>query len=88
MLHWSLGESKAFSDRVKTQSKAMRIQYTPIGIVHSPLREHNRAPIQAVAASKIEAVVEVFLGFAAGLRDIEGFSHVVLVYHFHLGRVG
>jgi tRNA-Thr(GGU) m(6)t(6)A37 methyltransferase TsaA len=41
-------------------------------------------PIQAVAAAGVGGTVEVFPEYAAGLRSVEGFSHLTLLYHFHL----
>jgi tRNA-Thr(GGU) m(6)t(6)A37 methyltransferase TsaA len=58
--------------------------YTPIGVIHSPLKEPFGAPIQSVVAHDVEGVVELFPQYAEGLRDIEGFSHLILIYHFHL----
>jgi len=60
------------------------IVYRPVGVVHSPLKEPHGAPIQSIGARDIEGVVEVFPEFAGGLCDIEGFSHLILIYHFHL----
>ena len=40
-------------------------------------------PIQPTGAAGIQAIVEVFPEFAEGLRDLEGFSHIILLYHFH-----
>ena len=61
------------------------IQYVPIGVVHSPFREPTGAPIQSAAASAVgvEAQVEIFPCFREGLRDLEGFSHLILLYHMH-----
>jgi tRNA-Thr(GGU) m(6)t(6)A37 methyltransferase TsaA len=58
--------------------------YRPIGVIHSPLKEAVGAPIQSVAARDVEGVVELFPQYAGGLRDIEGFSHIILIYNFHL----
>lgn len=62
------------------------IRYKPIGIIHSSLKEPRGAPIQAAAARDIEGTVEVFPEYAEGLQDIEGFSHLILTYHFHLTK--
>jgi tRNA-Thr(GGU) m(6)t(6)A37 methyltransferase TsaA len=62
------------------------ITYRPIGIVHSPFREPYGTPIQSVSAQNAEGVVEVFPEYAAGLEDIDGFSHIILIYHFHLSK--
>jgi tRNA-Thr(GGU) m(6)t(6)A37 methyltransferase TsaA len=60
------------------------IVYRPVGVVHSPLKRAEGAPIQSTAARDTEGVVEVLPQYAEGLRDIEGFSHLILIYHFHL----
>ncbi len=59
------------------------IAYRPIGIVHSPFEGIENVPIQPTAAAGIRGTVEVFAEFAAGLKDLRGFSHVILLYHFH-----
>jgi tRNA-Thr(GGU) m(6)t(6)A37 methyltransferase TsaA len=61
-----------------------KIEYRPIGIIHTPFKEVKGTPIQPAGAKDIEGVVEVFPQFADGLIDIEGFSHIILIYHFHL----
>ena len=60
-----------------------RIVYEPIGVIRSPFREPQGTPIQPSAARGVEGRVEVFPEYAEGLTDLEGFSHVVLIYHFH-----
>jgi tRNA-Thr(GGU) m(6)t(6)A37 methyltransferase TsaA len=40
-------------------------------------------PIQPAAAAGVEGKVEVFADYAEGLRDLDGFSHIILLYHFH-----
>jgi tRNA-Thr(GGU) m(6)t(6)A37 methyltransferase TsaA len=61
----------------------MTITYRPIGVIHSPFTETNNVPIQPAAAEGIRGTVEVFAEFLAGLKDLEGFSHVFLLYHLH-----
>lgn len=43
-------------------------------------------PIQPTGAEGIKGVVEVFTEYSAGLKDINGFSHIILLYHFHLSK--
>ena len=62
------------------------IKYTPIGVIHSQFKEPKGTPIQPSAAKGIEGTVEVFPEYAEGLKDVECFSHIILVYHFHLAR--
>jgi tRNA-Thr(GGU) m(6)t(6)A37 methyltransferase TsaA len=62
------------------------IKYKPIGVIHSPFKEPKGTPIQPAAATGIHGTVEVFPEYAKGLKDIGGFSHIILIYHFHLSR--
>jgi len=64
----------------------MKITYRPIGIIYSPFKEPKGTPIQPNAAKGIEGMVEVFPQYEKGLKDIEGFSHIILIYHFHLSK--
>lgn len=43
-------------------------------------------PIQPKAAKGIKGTVELFDEFKEGLADLDGFSHVILIYHFHLSE--
>jgi len=61
----------------------MSIQYEPIGIVHSPFKEPDGAPIQPSRAKGAVGTVEVFPEFVDGLCDLDGFSHIVLLCHLH-----
>lgn len=59
------------------------IAYRPIGVIHSPHTDPKATPIQPVFAEGIEGTAEVFPEFADGLNDIEGFSHLFIIFHFH-----
>jgi tRNA-Thr(GGU) m(6)t(6)A37 methyltransferase TsaA len=62
------------------------ITYEPIGVIHSPFAKPEGTPIQPGGAKGVRGTVEVRSAFADGLRDLEGFSHVLLIYHFHLSE--
>jgi len=62
------------------------IKYVPKRIVHTHFKEPINVPIQPSAGKGIKGRVEVFEKFKEGLDDIEKFSHITLVYHFHLSR--
>jgi tRNA-Thr(GGU) m(6)t(6)A37 methyltransferase TsaA len=70
---------------VENQSMS-EITYRPIGFIHSPFKQPYGTPIQSAAAQDAQGVVEVFPEYAEGLKDIDGFSHIILIYHFHLSR--
>ncbi len=61
----------------------MRIEYHPIGIIHTPFEDPAGMPIQPAGAVGISGSIELFPEYAEGLLDIEGFSHIILLYHFH-----
>jgi len=54
----------------------------PIGVIHSPFTDKRQTPIQA-SRSQAMGQVEVYPEFAEGLQDVEGFSHLILLYVFH-----
>ena len=60
------------------------IKYKAIGIIHSPFERPDGTPIQPTGAWGIKGKVNMFPHYVEGLRDIEGFSHIILIYHFHL----
>ncbi len=59
------------------------LTYQPIGIIHSEHTIAEKTPIQSVYAKGCKGQAEILPEFAAGLRDLEGFSHIYLIYHFH-----
>jgi tRNA (adenine37-N6)-methyltransferase len=60
------------------------ISYRPIGLIRSPFREIKGMPIQPSGAKGIAGTIEIYREYAEGLKDLEGFSHIILIYHFHL----
>jgi len=62
------------------------IRYKPIGVIHSPFKKPSGVPIQPTAAEGVKGSIEVFPEYADGLKDLDGFSHIILVYHFHLSK--
>ncbi len=62
------------------------ICYKPIGVVYSPFKEPKGVPIQPVFAKNTEGRIEIFPEYSAGLKDLEGFSHIIVIYHFHKAK--
>ena len=58
----------------------MNLELKPIGLIHSPHRRAEGTPIQPRWATGVEGWVELFPEFAPGLRDLEGFERVWLLY--------
>ncbi|MHA1410380.1 MAG: tRNA (N6-threonylcarbamoyladenosine(37)-N6)-methyltransferase TrmO [Candidatus Odinarchaeia archaeon] len=59
------------------------ISFKPIGILRSSFNDNNRPPIQSRYGDGAYAVIEVFPEFVDGLKDLDGFSHIFLLYFFH-----
>ena len=55
----------------------------PIGIIYSPYNSIEDMPIQPKGALEVEGYVIVDEEYAAGLLDLDGFSHIYLLYSFH-----
>ena len=60
-----------------------QIKINPIGIIHTPFNTINDMPIQPLAAKSVKGVIEIFPEYIEGLTDLEAFSHITLLYHFH-----
>lgn len=66
-----------------TMAPEISIQYKPIGVIRSTHVVANKTPIQPVFAKGCKGRAEILPKFAEGLRDLDGFSHIYLIYHFH-----
>ncbi|MFH0957470.1 MAG: tRNA (N6-threonylcarbamoyladenosine(37)-N6)-methyltransferase TrmO [Pseudomonadota bacterium] len=62
----------------------IEIKYCPIGIIKSPFKEIDGMPIQPLGAGGIRGEAEIFPEYEKGLQDIDGYSHLILIYHLHL----
>lgn len=62
------------------------IRYRPIGVIHTPFKEPKGVPIQPEGAKNVQGTVKVFDAFSEGLLHLDGFSHLILIYHFHLSK--
>ncbi len=55
----------------------------PIGIIHSPFLDLENMPIQPKGALDVIGTIELEEQYSKGLADLEGFSHIYLLYQFH-----
>jgi tRNA-Thr(GGU) m(6)t(6)A37 methyltransferase TsaA len=62
------------------------ISYIPIGVIRSPFQTPAGMPVQSVAAKGVAGMIELAPTYQDGLQDLEGFSHLFLLYHLHLVR--
>lgn len=61
----------------------MPIRLKPIGIIHTPFKTKEGMPIQSNGAKGIKGQIELNEEFVPGLADLDGFSHIILIYYFH-----
>lgn len=59
------------------------IVYKPIGVIRSEHTIAQETPIQSIYAKDCQGWVEIFPEYTEGLRDLDGFSRIYLIYHFH-----
>ena len=59
------------------------VRYRPVGIVRSPFKTGEGTPRQAVGAEGAQGTIEIDPALAEGLADLDGFSHLLVVFHMH-----
>jgi tRNA-Thr(GGU) m(6)t(6)A37 methyltransferase TsaA len=64
------------------------VKYKPIGVIHSPFKDRTGIPHQAARAPEITAKIEIFEEYIDGLSDLDGFSHIIVIFHLHLIQKG
>ncbi len=63
-----------------------KINIKPIGIINTPHKRPKGMPIQGKFKSGVTGTARLFPEYKAGLKDIEGFSHIILIYHFNRSK--
>ena len=64
-----------------------KIELTPIGTIRCPYTEPKDMPIQGRFRDDVEGWVELKAEYVPGLKDLGGFSHLILIYYFHRSEV-
>ena len=60
------------------------MQLTQIGTIYSPFSDPKEMPIQPASTLGITGKVVLEPKYQEGLKDLDGFSHIILLYYFHL----
>ncbi len=55
----------------------------PIGVIRTPHKNIKNIPIQPIAAEGFKGYIELLPEYIDGLKDLDGFSHITLLYRFH-----
>jgi tRNA-Thr(GGU) m(6)t(6)A37 methyltransferase TsaA len=63
--------------------KEIKIDYKPIGIIYTPYKNIKDMPIQPSGASGVSGKLVLDPQYSTALQDLDGFSHIYLLYHFH-----
>lgn len=63
-----------------------KISFQPIGVINTPFKDLKNMPIQPKGGKGIKGSVEIFPEYVDGLLDLDGFSHIMLLFHFHLAE--
>jgi len=64
--------------------RGTEFRFKPIGIIHTPFKTRKEAPRGPL--TKEIGEIEIYKRYARGLKDIDGFSHLILIYGFHESR--
>lgn len=59
------------------------MEFRPIGVIRSPFKTPEEMPVQPAGAVGVSASIELDPELAEGLADLDGFSHIIVLYHFH-----
>ncbi len=62
------------------------IKFSPIGVIHSPFKDLANIPVQPSYAHGIKGSIELMPEYIEGISDLDIFSHIILLYHFHRSR--
>ena len=61
----------------------MEIKLKSLGVIHSPFKTVENMPIQPMAGKQYEAQIEIYPEFQEGLADLDGFSHIYIIFHLN-----
>ncbi len=61
--------------------------FQPIGLIHSSFSRAEQTPVQS-SRSAAQGQAVLLPEYEGGLRDLEAFSHIILLYFFHQAEPG
>jgi tRNA-Thr(GGU) m(6)t(6)A37 methyltransferase TsaA len=80
------GHTKRATPKVRASEHRETFTLNPIGVVRSPFKVHEGTPRQPGTGEVRDGEIRLFPGFQNALKDLAGFSHVWVVFWFHLSR--
>jgi len=64
----------------------MSFYFELIGTIYTPFLSEENMPIQPAAATKVEGKIIIREDLVPALSDLDGFSHIILIYYFHKSK--
>lgn len=64
------------------------IRFQSIGTIRTPYKDPVGIPIQPAAVRGVQGKILLDQAYLDGLQDLEGFSHLILIYYFHQAGEG
>ena len=71
--------------KINTRKKNS-ITFDPIGVIYTPFKNQEGMPIQPNRGKGVTGRIKIASKYADGLKDLRGFSHIILLYYFHLSK--
>ena len=62
------------------------ITFNEIGSIRTPFKTKEGMPIQTKGAKGIQGSIVLNEKYLDGLKDLDGFSHITLIYHFNQSK--
>ncbi len=62
------------------------IKLKPIGVIRTPYKEPKGMPIQGKFKKGVRGTIHLHPKYRNGLKDIENFSHLILIYYFNRSK--
>src|SRR6056297_95485 len=59
------------------------LNFQAIGVIKTPFKTTEEMPIQPTGGRGVQGEIEVLEQYSEGLDDLDGFSHIMVIYHFH-----
>ncbi len=64
----------------------MTLNIKTIGTIETSFVDLEGMPIQPSGAEEVTGTITLYKEYEEGLQDIEGFSHIILLYYFHKSK--
>lgn len=67
-------------------SESKKVQFEPIGVIHTPYKPDGFCPYQPIEREAGEACIELFSEYQDGLEGLDSFTYLYVLYHLHMAQ--